>query len=64
MRNYSDNLAPQAFLQAQKKLRRKRKYGVLKSIILIDSLLKLRLATEQNQYSKQIMHATKLVNKK
>ena len=47
-------------------LRRKhmRECNVLKSIILIDSLLKLCKATIWNQYSKQIMHATKYVNKR
>ena len=61
MRIHFENLALQAFPQAQKIIARKRKYEVLKSRILIDSLLKPHSVTVRNQYLKQIMHATKLV---
>ena len=62
MRIHFENLALQAFPQPQKIIARKRKYEVLKSRILIDSLLKPHWVTVRNQYLKQIMHATKLVN--
>ena len=57
-----NNCADSAIASASRK--RTRKCDVLKSIILVDSLPKPHKVTLRNQYLKQSMHATKLLNKK
>ena len=57
-------LRRKGFRKPKKLLRRKRKCDVLKSVILIDLLLKMPKARVQNQYSTQIMQAIKIVNKR